>query len=183
VSRAHDFLLRRLRSAEDEAASPKYAHTEIERRWLVDATRAAALNAVEPITITDRYIHGTRLRLREMRRDETTVWKLTKKYECVDPVARPIVTAYLSREEYVVFATLPAAVLRKQRFKTSRGGLDYSLDRFEGALAGLQLAEIELADECAVRALPDPDWCVRDITHDPRYQGGSLARYGIPEEA
>ena len=179
---AHPFLLLRMRTAEDEAVAPKYAHSEIERRWLVEPALAETLPAVEPIALLDRYIDGTRLRLREMRRGEQVVWKLTKKYECIDPIARPIVTAYLTRDEYDVFAGLPSHVLAKQRYRLSHGGHDFSLDRFEGDLQGLVLAEIEVEDEATLRALPDPAWAIRDITADARYQGASLARHGQPSE-
>jgi hypothetical protein len=56
--------------------------------------------------IEDRYLDGTRMRLRRMSRPELneTKWKLTKKYECEDPSARPIVSSYLTESEYRVLA-------------------------------------------------------------------------------
>ena len=175
-------MLLRLRSGEDEAGTPKYAHSEIERRWLVNVGEAERLGPDQPIAITDRYIRGTRMRLREMRRDSQTVWKLTKKYECDDPLIRPIVTIYLTAAEFALLADLPADVLRKQRYRLPTGGVDYSLDRFEGTLGGLMLAELESADATWLRALPDPPWALRDITCEQRYQGGELAINGRPLE-
>lgn len=182
MTASHPFLQLRMRTAADEAAAPKYAHSEIERRWLVDSTRLEVLDAVEPIAILDRYIEGTRFRLREMRRGEDVVWKLTKKYECADPLVRPIVTGYLTSEEYDIFARLSALTLAKRRYRLSHAGHDFSLDRFSGNLEGLTLAELEVADEAALRALPNPPWTVRDITDDARYQGATLARNGLPVE-
>ncbi|HEX4695163.1 hypothetical protein [Sphingomonas sp.] len=179
MSDPQPFLPKRMRTAADEAAAPKYAHCERERRWLVDA--AAPPPAVDPIEIHDRYITGTRLRLREMRRDGEIVWKLTRKYECADALARPIVTAYLTRAEYDVLAALPALGVAKQRFRVSEGGRDFSLDRFAGALDGLVLSELEAEDDATLRALADPAWTVRDVSDDPRYQGARLAAHGIPK--
>ena len=176
------FVAVRMRTAADEVAAPKYAHTEIERRWLVDPVTAGTLSAVDPMRITDRYISNTRLRLREMHFAGETVWKLTKKYECADPLVRPIVTAYLTACEHDVFARLPALVLEKQRFRVEHEGHDFSLDQFAGPLDGLWLAEIEMAAEPALRALNNPSWTVRDITRDGRYQGATLARNGLPAE-
>lgn len=176
------FVAIRMRSAEDEARDPKYAHLECERRWLVDPARAAALDLFDPIHIRDHYLAGTRMRLREMRMDDRTVWKLTRKYECANPLARPIVTAYLDAAEYRVFASLPGLIIVKTRHRSRYGGRDFSIDRFEGPLTGLMLAEIEINDEVALQALPDPDWAVRDVSHDHRYQGGTLAEQGIPKE-
>lgn len=180
MTAAHPFLRKRMRTAEDEAAAPKYAHAERERRWLVHADAAPAGD--DPIAIVDRYITGTRLRLREMRRGDDVVWKLTKKYDCADPLARPIVTAYLSRAEYDVLATLPAVTLAKRRYRVSEGGHDFSLDRFDGPLAGLMLAELEIDDDAVLRALADPAWTVRDVSDDARYQGATLAAHGLPKE-
>lgn len=176
------FVGLRMRSVEDETRAPKYAHIERERRWLVDPARAAALDLRDPIVIRDRYISGTRMRLREMRMGSNTVWKLTKKYECADPLARPIVTAYLGAEEYDVLAALPAAMIEKTRFRCTTGRHDYSIDRFEGTLAGLMLAELEIEDAAVLRALPDPEWALGDVSADPRYQGGNLVAHGIPKE-
>ena len=182
MSGLRPFLAVRMRTAADEADAPKYAHLEIERRWLVDPAMADTISAVDPIQITDRYITDTRMRLREMRREAETVWKLTKKYECADPLVRPIVTAYLTAAESAVLARLPAQVLQKQRFRVAYQGLEFSLDRFEDQLDGLWLAEIEMADEATLRALDNPNWTVRDITQDARYQGATLARDGLPAE-
>ena len=182
MSEDHPFVLLRMRTAEHEAACPKYAHLELERRWLMSAAMADTLDTRDPIAIHDRYIVGTRLRLRAMRHGDQTVYKLTKKYDCADPLARPIVTAYLSEAEYKVFAALPALSLRKQRHRLRSDGRDFSFDRFEGALAGLCLAEIEAESEADLRGLPQPAWAVREVSDDPRYQGASLARNGIPED-
>jgi CYTH domain-containing protein len=178
----HPFVLLRMRTAEHEAAAPKYAHLELERRWLVGAATADGLEACDPIAIHDRYIVGTRMRLREMRHGGATVYKLTKKYDCADALVRPIVTAYLKEAEYSVFAVLPALTLRKRRFRVSSEGRNFTLDRFEGPLAGLTLAEIEVASEADLRALAQPAWTVREVSDDPRYQGAALARDGIPTE-
>lgn len=177
-----EFLLKRMRGPVDEAAEPKYAHLERERRWLVDPDRLDIASLEDPITIHDRYILGTRLRLRSMQSGRQSVWKLTRKYECEDPLARPIVTAYLTEEEYETLATLPALDLRKVRHKVHNSGSDFSVDRFEGNLAGLWLAEIELEDGDLLAALPNPSWSLADVSHDPRYQGFTLAHSGIPKD-
>ncbi len=172
-----------MRTGADEIRAPKYAHIERERRWLVDRDARPSLASLPSTLIEDRYIIGTRLRLRRMSASESDAvsLKLTKKYEADDPLARPIVTSYLSPEEYDVFAALPAMTLTKRRFKLADAGLEFSVDQFSGALAGLELAEIECADDAVLRALRTPDWAVREVSHDPRYQGGSLAQFGIPE--
>ena len=173
-----------MRNAATEAANPKYAFVERERRWLIDPARRPSLEGLREMLIEDRYLTGTRCRLRrvtEVATGETTA-KLTRKYDAPDPLARPIVTAYLDDAEHALFATLPALALTKRRSAVVLDGVTWSVDRYEGALAGLETAEIEWPDDTGLRALIAPPWFGRDVSADPRYQGASLARYGIPEE-
>lgn len=174
--------LDRIRSAEDEAVSPKYARRQRERRWLVDAERLQGLALTGPVAVSDRYIADTRLRLREMRDGDRVVRKLTKKYDAPDPCDRPIVTVYLGDREFELLAALPATTIQKTRYRLGDGRHMFSVDWFEGALAGLLLAGIELEDLAALRALPDPVWTVRDVTNELGYQGATLARHGRPKE-
>jgi len=170
------------RGLDTEAGDPKYARFELERRWLVDATARPPLDDAEFTLIEDRYVDGTRLRVRRMTRGERTVLKLTKKYASERPEARPIVTAYLTENEYAVFAALPARTLTKRRYNLAIDRRYWSLDLFDGALAGLELVEAEATDEAALAALVPPAWATKEVTHDPRYQCGALAQtHAIPE--
>src|SRR5690606_8910177 len=105
-----------------------------------------------------------------------------KKYEAPQPHARPIVTAYLTEAEHAVFAALPARVLTKRRFSLAVDDQGWSLDLFDGPLAGLELLEAEAVDEADLAALVPPAWTVKEVTRDPRYQCGALAQtLAIPE--
>ncbi|OWK31887.1 hypothetical protein [Sphingomonas mucosissima] len=70
----------------------------------------------------------------------------------------------------------------KRRFDLVGNGITYSLDRFEGDLAGLELAGVEWPDDAGLRGLPAPPGAIREVSDDPRYQGGSLVASGIPKE-
>jgi CYTH domain-containing protein len=173
-----------MRTLLDETREAKYAHVERERRWLVRPGAAPERAALRCLLIEDRYIEATRFRLRRMTDIATgeCALKLGKKYEADDPLARPMVTAYLSEAEYAVFAALPALPLIKRRYTVAEDGLHFNVDLFGGALTGLVLTEIEQDDDVALRALSAPSWAGREVSHDPHYQGGALARHGIPEE-
>lgn len=70
-------------------------------------------------------------------------------------------------------------VVEKRRHFVPYGGLVWEVDVFEGAHAGLVMAEIEL--ERADQALDLPPWAGREVSHDDRYANASLARNpGIP---
>lgn len=173
------------RGLHDELREPKYAHLELERRWLVDTACRPRLDEHPVTLIEDRYLNHTRLRLRRMTRVDLgeIVCKLTKKYECADPSARPIVTSYLTEAEYQVLLALPARELTKHRYRLPFGGRYWSVDLFGGALQGLETIECEAEDNASLTALEPPHWALREITHLPQWQCGALASAGaIPED-
>lgn len=92
---------------------PKYAKLEIERRFLVNPTQAPDLGDLPFRRIEDRYLDGTRLRLRAMTDSVTGAreLKFCKKYEGGEPLAGPIVNTYLAAAEYAALAAIPAAVI------------------------------------------------------------------------
>lgn len=53
---------------------------------------------------------------------------------------------------------------------------------FEGALAGLVMAEAEFPDAQAMAAWPMPDFALREVTDDIRYTGGRLVTDGLPDD-
>ena len=158
---------------------PKYAKLENERRFLVDPTRAPDLAGLAFRRIEDRYLNGTRLRLRAVTDSATGAreLKFCKKYGSDDPVSGPIVNAYLTEAEHAALAALPAAVVVKRRYRI--GG--FGLDVFEGALEGLMLCEAEAPTREAVLARAFPDWAAREVTADPFFTGGALCRIGADD--
>jgi CYTH domain-containing protein len=173
-----------IRGLDEELAAHKYAHVERERRFLVDPKRCPGLSVARAIRIEDRYVTGTRFRLRRMTElaSGRVVLKLSKKYDVTDVRARPLVTAYLTDVEYSLFAALPALPIDKVRYRVVEGPNVFGVDRFEEALAGLLMAEIECEDAGTLAAVTIPAWVKREVTDDPAYQGGSLAARGLPEE-
>ena len=153
----------------------KYARFELEKRWLVEQLPEGADAGA---LLLDRYIEGTSLRLR--RADPPHVqYKLSQKEAPSPPdyAVTVITTIYLTPEEHEVLAALPARELRKRRHHFER----YSIDVFEGPLAGLILAETEFSSEEEMRAHPVPDFAVRDVSDDVRYTGGWLVENGLPD--
>jgi CYTH domain-containing protein len=160
--------------AEETPRPGKYARVERERRFLLagppDPSAVTAVRAV-----TDRYLDGTRLRLRRSERpDGTRELKLTQKV----PAARPgpvqglVTNTYLSPAEYELLATLPAAVLAKTRLSVPPLGIDV----FAGPLHGLVLAEAEFMTDEQALAFAPPAGCAAEVTDDVRFTGGRLVR-------
>lgn len=144
-----------------------YARLEREQRWLL-ASLPAGLSS--PFAVYDRYLNGTRFRLRRVERDGDVVFKLGQKIPCATDAVM-LTNTYLSADEYGVFAALPAREVRKARSHLSHDGRTFAIDHFDD---GLILAEVELtADE---PHLPLPPFASRDVTGDPAFTGGALAR-------
>ncbi len=150
----------------------RYAHLEREQRWIVAGVPADARWRCE---ILDRYIVGSRLRLRRARTADETVYKLGQKVRVVesDPELVKLTNTYLSAEEYDALSRLPAAVVDKTRWTASSAGVDVAIDEFHGHLRGLVLGETELSSDAGLLALPE--FALRDVTHDDRFSGGALA--------
>ena len=155
----------------------KYARIERERRFLLAAAPPPTA-AVATRRITDRYLTGTRLRLRrdEDRRRGPVAFKLTQKV----PADRPghlqglITNIYLSSAEYQLLARLPATTLSKTRLSVPPLGIDV----FDPPLHGLVLAEAEFATDEAAHAFAPPTEAVAEVTDDVRFTGGTLVRTG-----
>jgi CYTH domain-containing protein len=151
----------------------KYARIERERRFLMGALPDGP--CVRRATIADRYIEGTRLRLRRSvevtAAGTTTARKLTQKIPSPEGGLGLITTFYLDETEYEVLAAAPAAVLTKTRYSVPPLGVDV----FDGRLAGLVMAEVEFdrADEEA--RFPVPAGTVAEVTLDASFSGGALA--------
>lgn len=158
----------------------KYAAVERERRWLCAGLPDLPLLRAE--AIHDLYVEGSRLRLREARPvgGGAPILRLSKKADLA-PDRRLITTLYLSPEEYALFADLPGRVLEKTRHYYASEEATLSVDRFEGALEGLFLAEAEFEDDAAMATFADPAFAIREVTDDSRYTGGMLVRAGIPD--
>jgi len=152
----------------------KYARAERERRFLLAAPPAAA-EVLAARRIIDRYLTGTRLRLRHSQRLDTgeSEFKFTQKIplDVPGPVRGWITNTYLSPGEYDLLTKLPAVTLTKTRLSVPPLGIDV----FEGQLTGLIMAEAEFASDRDYQTFTAPPGCLHEITLDARFAGGRLA--------
>ena len=72
------------------------------------------------------------------------------------------------------------ARVEKTRYTVPHGDVRWEIDEFRDALAGLYLAEVELASESEAVTPPAFLSIARDVTEDPRYKNKSLATRGSP---
>jgi CYTH domain-containing protein len=160
-----------------------YRGVERERRWLSRQVPKELILRVE--TITDLYVTGTRLRLREARPigGGAPILRLTKKAD-VDKHTRLVTSIYLSEEEFgLMAASLQGQRIHKLRHRLrSAPGITLLVDEFQGPLEGLLLAEAEFKSQEQLQAYAMPEFAACEVTDDPRFTGGNLVRDGLPKD-
>ena len=70
-------------------------------------------------------------------------------------------------------------VVEKTRYLIPHAGMTWELDVFEGANAGLVMAEIELVSE--EQGFEKPDWVGEEVSGDKRYYNAQLSRHPYSE--
>jgi CYTH domain-containing protein len=161
--------------AEPPIREGKYARIERERRFLLARPPSPSAVAAR-CRLIDRYLAGTRLRLRRIdyTGSEDREFKLTQKVPSGQPgfIQGLITTTYLSAAEYDLLATLPGAVMCKTRLSVP----PLSVNVFEPPLHGLIIADAEFTTDEEARSFLSPPGAVAEVTDDSRFTGGSLMR-------
>ncbi|OFE15170.1 hypothetical protein BA895_22825 [Humibacillus sp. DSM 29435] len=151
--------------------SLKYAVVERERRYILARLPEGVIGTRD---IFDRYVTGTRLRLREVRDvDGTVTRKLGHKVRLTDGPAEVACTNfYLDDDEWALLAALPARLLRKRRHLIGRDGLLVAIDEHED---GTLIAEIDDHDKPSDFV---PAWLdvLEDVSNEEAWTGAKLAR-------
>lgn len=151
---------------------------EIERRFLVDATRVNEIaRGVSPVRIEQGYLtadpdRAVRVRtvaqygFLTIKGRKTGGVGLEHEYEIPASEARELLELCIGTR------------IVKDRYHLAHGDLVIELDVFRGALEGLVVAEIELPDPA--HPVPNPGWFLKEVTDDPSLSNQALAFRGIP---
>jgi CYTH domain-containing protein len=151
---------------------PKYSKTEIERRWLVSPSSGLHANADRERHIEDRYILGTRLRLRVVTEsNHEPIYKLGKKYESNISGTCQAISIYLEKSEYETLALLPARLAKKRRLSVHGGALDV----YEFPEHQMEVFEVEFANHEDAASYYPPDGVSEEITNNAQFTGFALA--------
>ena len=154
----------------------KYSHIERERRFLLSSVPTAD-PVLRLLHIHDRYLRGTRLRLRLVEENGCQpVRKLGQKVRLAKMSPRAIAhtTMYLTESEFSALLVLPADELKKTRHVLAVGGASLAVDVFHGNLDGLVLAEVEPGEHGTMSPSLSLH-SIAEVTDDERFTGGILA--------
>jgi CYTH domain-containing protein len=161
----------------------KYLAVERERRWLCREVPRDRIVRTE--AITDLYVAGTRLRLREARPLDGSIplLRLSRKAD-VDSHTRLITSIYLPEQEFILLShCLMGKRLRKLRHLLQpAGGNPLCVDEFLDDLKGLLIAEAEFETLEALERFATPEFAIREVTADPKFTGAHLATNGLPKD-
>jgi CYTH domain-containing protein len=155
----------------------KYTRVEYERRFLVSPHadwRSVVANYSKKLE--DKYLRGTRLRLRLLTDSDTgrQIIKLNKKFDSASPYFQTISRILLSPNEYQRFDGIEGDRLSKTRYYHNDLGRVFSIDVFEGELTGLVLCEVEADCLHDLMLIEPPDYAQHEVTEDPFFTGGNL---------
>lgn len=108
--------------------------------------------------------------------------RLSRKAD-VDKHTRLVTSIYVPEQEFSVLATsLPGSRIKKLRHRLqSSPGVLLLVDEFQGELEGLFIVEAEFETQEQLEAFEMPGFAVCELTDDPRFTGGHLAKNGLPE--
>ena len=147
----------------------KYAHVERERRYVFSEVPEGVMSTRQ---VVDRYIIGTRLRLREVTEDGAITRKLSQKIRLSSgPQEVACTNFYLDEGEWDVLERLPATVLRKTRLLVDRDGIRVAVDVFKD---GTIVAEIDDGENPSDLI---PHWLsvLEDVSDEEQWTGARLA--------
>jgi CYTH domain-containing protein len=144
---------------------------EIERKFTVNIEKWAEVIKPQPISIAQSYLSSSpectvRVRLKGEKAYLTIKGKTNgisrSEFEYEVPIDEAI----------EMMNTLSSKTLYKKRYEINVGNHLWEVDVFEGKLAGLIIAEIELTSEDEVFELPE--WVIEDVSHDAQYYNSNL---------
>jgi CYTH domain-containing protein len=144
---------------------------EIEYKFLVDQAQWDTLEKPVPQLIIQSYLHNTPEKSVRVR------VKGDKGYLTVKGATKGVTRSEFEYEIPVseaedMIATFQLSHIRKYRYEVKIDDHLWEIDVFEGALAGLVLAEVEVTTEG--ESFTKPSWVTEDVSTDPAYYNAVL---------
>ena len=157
---------------------PKYSVAEIERRWIAELAQVGPLDAFSRREIEDKYLTGTRIRLRKVcaTAETAAIFKLGKKYGKGNTFSEQVVSIYLTEDEFNTMSTMPGTTATKTRYTIAGGALDV----YHHPRSGFAVFEMEFETESAALHYTPPSFACQEITHDQAYSGFTLSQGTMP---
>lgn len=156
----------------------KTYRTEFRRKYLIEALPEPLTRASRHLQIFINYIAATRLRIRSIRDPETKTWSWSLEQRVAIDVAGLSATKvseiYLSEAEHAVFEIFEGTEIRKNRYFHEIDRMPFAFDVYLGELWGLNIANVDFADEKSMSMFEPPPFAIFEITNEPFFLGENL---------
>lgn len=155
---------------------------EIERKFLVDLDLFPfKLHELKKVEICQGYICSSpeenTVRLRQMG----DTFFLTVKSQGL--LVRKEYETEITRQQFdTLWPSIQHGKMVKTRYTFTEKHVEMTLDIFKYDLKGLQMIEAEFETEQEAGRFDVPDYCIKEVTHDPRYTNSYLSIHGLPNE-
>jgi len=156
----------------------KYGKYEYERTYLLESNWLLNKKIKRTKKIRDKYIKGTKLRLRETRENNETKFKLTKK-EKLNPAKKGVLkinTLYLTKEEFDKIDILEGFEIEKERHILQINQVRIGIDKIMLKGKSLFIAEVEFETEFEMNSFFMPFSYIMEITGNQNYNGFEIAK-------
>ena len=156
----------------------KYGKYEYERIYLLQSNCLRGKRVKGIKKIRDKYIKGTKLRLREVVENNETKYKFTRK-ERLNPSKVGVLkinTLYLTKSEYDRINVLEGFEVEKERQMLQIDQIRIGVDRIMLNNKNLFIAEVEFDTELEMNSFTMPLQIIKEITGDQKYSGYEIAK-------
>lgn len=150
---------------------------EIERKYLIDKIPFDLSNY--PCRLIEQGYLNTEPVVRVRRSND----KYVLTYKGTGLMMREEYNLPLTKESYahLIDKADGIRITKKRYLIPYHESLTIELDIFEGALAPLQLAEVEFKTKEEADTFTPPEWFGTDVTFSTDYHNSTLSRVGLPE--
>jgi len=147
--------------------------TEIERKFLIDPAKWQALIKPEPNYFIQGYLHSEPGKTIRVRATNHKGFITIKGKSSADGLSRSEFEYEIPKQEALeLLSAFTQKTIEKNRYEIMFEGNVWEVDVFEGANAGLIVAEIEL--ESTEQIFAKPDWVREEVTSDFKYFNSAL---------
>jgi len=156
----------------------KYGKYEYERTYLLD-NNCLKDKKIEGIKkIKDKYIKGTKLRLRKVIEKKKTSYKLTQKENLI-PTKQGVLkinTLYLSKAEFDKLNILDGFEIEKERHIIAIDKIRIGIDKIRLNTKNIFIGEVEFDTELEMTTFIMPLSIIKEVTGEQKYSGYEIAK-------
>jgi len=146
---------------------------EIERKWLVDYTKLPEEESSEIWEVVQGYLNSVKdewvIRVRSINDNKFFLELKTSGH-----LSREELRFEINRTEFYSTLRECKGIVKKTRHTYYENNVKYEIDFYEDY--EFITCEVEFNSEEEANKFIAPDWCVKDVTYDPKYKNVNLAK-------